>query len=515
MSFKRKLTMLMGVLLAVLAAFALSIPAHATGTATIASDGNSTFTAYRMFTGTVSGNALYNPQFDTDCAPASIWNSLAPSSVDKSDPRATLDWLASALFADPKSTANDVGTAFNHQGTGTPFSAGETTSLENGYYIITSSSNSLPIVTLIGDGTSLNIDEKPLSPTLKKTSSSNEATAGKPIHFTLESSLPYDYDEYSTYLFEITDTATGLSIDESSMEVNYKSNSGSADIGQSAIVALNKPVLNIGFSDLKTAIPELHGGDQVVVEYDAYLDDFTCGAATPNLNRAILKYSNVPGTSGVGTTPEQVVEVKTFSLEIAKQDKGGAKLEGASFVFKASDGTFWAEGNWVEDDKDASLLTTNSDGIVKIDGLASGTYQIIEKKSPDGYQLPDAPIEISISSETDDQGKVKLTAKTESGYAEIKDVDSATGSISLTVANYKDGEEKPQTPADDDKDSNKDKNDDGIADENKDAVSKAVEALKDAISGTGDPMPLIVLILVIVAAGGTCGFIAWKRKKRE
>ena len=235
--------MLMGVLLAVLAAFALSIPAHATGTATIASDGNSTFTAYRMFTGTVSGNALYNPQFDTDCAPASIWNSLAPSSVDKSDPRATLDWLASALFADPKSTANDVGTAFNHQGTGTPFSAGETTSLENGYYIITSSSNSLPIVTLIGDGTSLNIDEKPLSPTLKKTSSSNEATAGKPIHFTLESSLPYDYDGYSTYLFEITDTATGLSIDESSMEVNYKSNSGSADIGQSAIVALNKPVL--------------------------------------------------------------------------------------------------------------------------------------------------------------------------------------------------------------------------------------------------------------------------------
>lgn len=77
-------------------------------------------------------------------------------------------------------------------------------------------------------------------------------------------------------------------------------------------------------------------------------------------------------------------------------EDGSATLSGAEFYLKNSDGKFYfvqdVDGlrvtTWVDGVDQATKLTSSEDGAFTIQGLADGTYALIESRAPDGYVLP-------------------------------------------------------------------------------------------------------------------------------
>ena len=106
------------------------------------------------------------------------------------------------------------------------------------------------------------------------------------------------------------------------------------------------------------------------------------------------------GTSTVTVFNSQISILKVDSANIA------ITLNGAKFVLKNENGKFYQlipatdntpiTVNWVDSQDDATEVTT-TDGAAKFSGLKNGTYQLIETKAPDGYNLKTDPTTITIN----------------------------------------------------------------------------------------------------------------------
>jgi LPXTG-motif cell wall-anchored protein len=131
----------------------------------------------------------------------------------------------------------------------------------------------------------------------------------------------------------------------------------------------------------------------VTFQYTATLNG-NVATETAHTNSAWLTYS------GYITTADEV-EVYTYQVDVYKYtlDGSGAQvgLAGAGFVLKNSEGLYYAKDSngdvtWVADIDDATeLMTADADGdqeavyTVVFDGLKYGTYAVVEKTVPAGY----------------------------------------------------------------------------------------------------------------------------------
>lgn len=183
----------------------------------------------------------------------------------------------------------------------------------------------------------------------------------------------------------------------------------------------------IGFtaSFTQAALKELVGaGDTFTITYTATLLKGADMTVDGNKNTINLKYSNKidadgkinPGTSEI----EDGAVVYTFSIHVKKlgENANGKPLPGVKFnVYKevaaGTDGavegstigiTDEDKDNWfvkvvIDDTKNDDTkydLVTNNKGEAKVDGLANGTYYLVETATVNGYNLLSGPVKVTI-----------------------------------------------------------------------------------------------------------------------
>lgn len=236
--------------------------------------------------------------------------------------------------------------------------------------------------------------------------------------------------------FEVTDTPTNL-VDQvedakgnSLISVKYKDGETLVDVPTDAydITKLDNGGFTVAFKPAEMAA---YAGKQIVISYNAKLTANADMTTDGNSNQAKLEYSNKTDVKDdEKENPENnnkrgdETVVYTFQIQIVKkadvkdENDHDIYLEGVTFDLyklvgkdeKLPDGaieidtakanalklpTAGTDQKWVKVNK--SDITTGTDGKVNVNGLANGTYYLVETKTKQGYNLLTAPVEVKLS----------------------------------------------------------------------------------------------------------------------
>ncbi|MCC8142224.1 MAG: Cna B-type domain-containing protein [Lachnospiraceae bacterium] len=155
-------------------------------------------------------------------------------------------------------------------------------------------------------------------------------------------------------------------------------------------------------------------------DYDDYMDEI--------LNHSYMTYGvNVLRRSDIVTTATDLFGFGVYKY--AGEDDEEIALAGAEFVLErngvyatfatetdADTGeTFYMISGWVQGINSAGTLISDSDGMIRIEGLDDDTYTITETKAPVGYEIVDEAITVVI----DEDGNVTVSGDTGSKEAVI------------------------------------------------------------------------------------------------
>ena len=235
--------------------------------------------------------------------------------------------------------------------------------------------------------------------------------------------------------FEVTDTPTNL-VDQvedaeghSLISVQYKDGESLVDVSTDAytITKLDNGGFKVAFDPDKMGA---YAGKQIVISYNAKLTANADMTTDGNSNQAKLEYSNKTDLSDAekdnpdnnNKRGDETV-VYTFQIQIVKKadvkdaDSKDIFLDGVTFDLyklvgkdeKLPDGAVEIDNatanalklpeagenqKWV---KVKSDITTSGGGKASVDGLANGTYYLVETKTNKGYNLLTAPVEVELS----------------------------------------------------------------------------------------------------------------------
>ena len=280
------------------------------------------------------------------------------------------------------------------------------TGLELGYYFVTSSTGALCNLTTTDP--TVTIHDKNDMPFEKKDDKVS-AEVGEKVNYTIKGKVP-DYTGFTTYTYKVTDTMSeGLTFQK-----DVKVTVGGTDVTTECTITYN---VDNNANKFTVSIPVKNYtiGAEIEVTYSALVNENA--VAKISKNSATLTYSNNPikGTENTTTPVEETVYSSKIVIDKYKKDSTTTKLEGAEFVLykevtPEGDTTAtkqyykWNEENkkveWVDTIANATTVKTDKDGAASFNGLADGTYYLVETKAPAGYNLPEKPVKVEVNGGT-------------------------------------------------------------------------------------------------------------------
>lgn len=382
------------VLLALAMTLALAVSAFAadTGSITITNpQGNHTYTAYKIFDVTYSGDNYSYTISDTDAAFSTVkaYADVAANGLNLTAVANTNKYNVSigAGFS-AASFAQYLKTKVDSLGTGTDFTKVDNTmkasDLTLGYYFVSGTSGAVCELATAKD---IQIRDKNEVPQIEKTVNDDDGTVeiGQVLTYHITGKVP-STTGYTEFTYQVTDTMTeGLTFNE-----DVKVTIGGTDVTNAATITNNENgfVASVNMMSYQDQIDK-----PVVITYTATVNEKAI-QRDKETNTATLKYSNNPADKDSYDESTVTVDVFSFNIVINKYATGNenTKLEGAKFVLKkGANGPYYKYDaatkivSWVDAKADATEVSTDANGAARFDGLEAGTYSLEETAAPAGY----------------------------------------------------------------------------------------------------------------------------------
>ena len=418
----KKMKKLAAMLIAVVMAMSLAVPAMAEGTGgTIkvtspSTTSTTTYSIYKMFDIETTTGGKYKYKVTTDWTDfinqTSVSNYIQYQNGYVLWQKATTSESDGAALAE---LAKKYVTEKNFVALKTVQVSNSVSVNDNGYYLLVPPANvksACGVVAVVG-GETVNVIEKTFTPGLPNVEktvqedsnsnyfSSNTADVGGTVRFKV---IINAADNASNYILhdEMDDCFSFIAIE--SVKNDGKALSADTDYTFTSI----GNDFTIKFDE--TVCSTLKDNATITVIYTAKLNYVAANvyAETGHKNTAWLTHTaeNIP-------TGESTTATYTYKIDVTKVDQDEAPLAGAGFKLKDNNNNYYKwvkpanpEGaspyvEWVTDASDATELTTGADGKITFDGVDAEDFTLIESTVPGGYTGKD---DVSVSTKSASDG---------------------------------------------------------------------------------------------------------------
>lgn len=303
------------------------------------------------------------------------------------------------------------------------------------------------LVTVINAKGEVNL--KTEAPSITKRADKETVSIGQVVKYTVTGSVP-DTTGYEQYVYTIHDElskgldfvndASGTTVEGTSVNVKVAFTNATDASTAPTIATLDstKKKMSLDLSEWVRANQTNKGKDFTVT----YYAKVNSNAVVTEKNKAELEYGNKPGETT--TTQPSEVKTPTYPLDVNKhiKDQTTSRLAGAKFSLynsksEATSGVnaikvSGSNGNYVVDPTSTNEVFESAASIdgkeynLRVNGLAAGTYYLVETEAPAGYNKLTASIKVVIT-KAGDEWTISKDGTEEKD--KIIDVENSTGSI--------------------------------------------------------------------------------------
>lgn len=324
--------------------------------------------------------------------------------------------------------------------------------LDYGYYLVYQTGTKEIQSSLVSvDKDNVEVSLKGEAPSIEKTANAETVEIGQVVTYTITGTIP-DTTGYDSYVYKIKDTLTtgldfvkdvqGTAQEDTNYSVTVQIKDGASSTQNAVLSGDDNRTMTL---DLSRWIKDnwTSKGSEFTVTYYAKVN---ANAVVTEKNSASLEYGNDP--SNTTTTTPSEVKTPTYPLQIRKFARGDEQnfLDGATFRLYPTEGDAKVDTNAIgvtgsngtytvdKNSKNFDMVSVESailSGMnLKLNGLAAGTYWLVETKAPDGYNGVTAPIKITITKSNDtDVNNWTISKGDGIENDKIIDIENSTGTI--------------------------------------------------------------------------------------